>query len=557
MAASFDPAGLPFLTRRRFLGSAAAGLAASTVAGSGLAGCGGSGGRGGGAAVANGAIQPISASARATRSRDLRRAASDAEFARPLPTLADNGDEARYANRIGSFSKGLPHNSIGEVQSAAYASLITALTSGLPADFEAIQTGGANRLKNPQAGLCFDLETIDAQAITAPPAPRFDSAEAAAEMVELYWMALCRDVHFAAYGTDSTVAAAAAEMTGLVDWKGPKLGGQVTPGTLFRGYSQNDLVGPWLSQFLWLRVPYGALAFDQLARTVPAGQEFLSDYPSFLAMQNGAAVPAQTFDPTRRYIRNLRDLAEWVHNDPLFQAALNACLILLSFGDQALDPGNPYRTSTRQCGFITLGPVMFQALLGEVALRAMKATWFQKWFVHRRLRPEVYAGRVHVHATGLANYPLHPQVLNSQAVQRILTAKGTRLLPQVFPEGSPLHPSYTAGHATVAAATVTLLKAFFDESFPIPGPVIPSADGLTLIPLPAGSNLTVGTELDKLAANIGIGRDAAGVHWYSDYVESARLGEAVAIAFLTELKPGFNETCSFTLRRFDGTQVTI
>lgn len=552
-----DPWELPFLTRRGFLGSAAAGLAASTVAGSGFAGCGGSSGGGGGAAVANGAIQPISASARATRSRDLRRAAADAEFARPLPTLADNGDEALYAGKLGSFSKGLQHNALGEVQSAAYASLITALTSGVHADFEAIQTGGTNRLKNPQAGLCFDLEAIDAQAITAPPAPRFDSAEAAAEMVELYWMALCRDVHFADYATDATVAAAAAEMSGLTDWKGPKLGGNVTPGTLFRGFSQNDLVGPYLSQFLWLRVPYGALFFDQLARTVPAGQEFLTDYASFLAMQNGAAVPAQTFDPARRYVRNLRDLAEWVHNDPLFQAAFNACLILLSFGDQALDPGNPYRTSTRQCGFITLGPVMFQAMLGEVALRAMKATWFQKWYVHRRLRPEAYAGRVHVHATGQANYPLHPQVLNSQAVQRILSAKGTRLLPQVFPEGCPLHPAYTAGHATVAAATVTLLKAFFDESFPIPSPVIPSADGLTLIPLAAGSNLTVGTELDKLAANIGIGRDAAGVHWYSDYAESARLGEAVAIAFLTELKPGFNEPCSFTLRKFDGTQVTI
>lgn len=546
----------PFaFTRRDFLGTTGAALATSALAGSGFAGCGGSR-RGGGFTSVGGAIQPVPAADRASRSRDLRRSAADAEFARQLPTHTDNGDEALYANKIGSFTKGLPHNAIGEVDPVAYQSLITALTSGLHADFEAIQTAGPNRLKNPQAGLCYDLEAIDAQAITAPPAPRFDSAEAAAEMVELYWMALCRDVHFADYGTHPDVAAAAAEMSSLTDWKGAKQNGQVTAQSLFRGFSSNDQIGPYLSQFLWQPVPYGALHFDQLARTVPAGQEFMTDYASFLAMQNGAAIPQQTFDPTRRYIRNLRDLAEWVHNDPLFQASFNACLILLSYGDQALDPGNPYRSSTRQCGFITHGPVMFQALLGEVALRAMKATWFQKWFIHRRLRPEAFGGCVHVHATGQANYPLHPQVLNSQAVQRILAAKGTRLLPQVFPEGSPVHPSYTAGHATVAAATITVLKAFFNEGFPIPNPVIPAADGLTLLPL-GGASLTVGTELDKLAANIGIGRDAAGVHWYSDYAESARLGEAVALAFLTELKACFNEPVTWTLRRFDGTPTTI
>jgi hypothetical protein len=30
----------------------------------------------------------------------------------------------------------------------------------------------------------------------------------------------------------------------------------------------------------------------------------------------------------------------------------------------------------------------------EVATRALKAVWFQKWFVHMRLRPEVFACRV-------------------------------------------------------------------------------------------------------------------------------------------------------------------
>ena len=41
-------------------------------------------------------------------------------------------------------------------------------------------------------------------------------------------------------------------------------------------------------------------------------------------------------------------------------------------------------------------------------------------------------------------------------------------------------------------------------------------------------------ELDKVAANIAIGRNMGRVHWRSDYTESMRLGEKVAIQLLLE-----------------------
>src|SRR5207342_1728041 len=37
-----------------------------------------------------------------------------------VPVQTPNGDEDRYRNRIGNFSKGLPHNATGEVDAAAY-----------------------------------------------------------------------------------------------------------------------------------------------------------------------------------------------------------------------------------------------------------------------------------------------------------------------------------------------------------------------------------------------------------------------------------------------------
>ena len=46
--------------------------------------------------------------------------------------------------------------------------------------------------------------------------------------------------------------------------------------------------------------------------------------------------------------------------------------------------------------------------------------------------------------------------------------------------------------------------------------------------------LTLEGELNKLAANISIGRNMAGVHYYSDYYDSLRMGEEIAIGILEE-----------------------
>jgi hypothetical protein len=139
----------------------------------------------------------------------------------------------------------------------------------------------------------------------------------------------------------------------------------------------------------------------------------------------------------------------------------------------------------------------------------------------------------------------------------LFSKNGTYLLPMAFPEGCPTHPAYGAGHATVGGACVTVLKALFDESFIIPNPVQAGDDGLSLVPY-SGPPLTVGGELNKLAANVGVGRNIAGVHWRTDATESLRLGEAVAIRFLTEEHECFNEQYTgLSLTKFDGTTVTI
>ncbi|HYY57645.1 MAG TPA: hypothetical protein VE842_09960 [Pyrinomonadaceae bacterium] len=133
-----------------------------------------------------------------------------------------------------------------------------------------------------------------------------------------------------------------------------------------------------------------------------------------------------------------------------------------------------------------------------------------------------------------------------------------------FPEGSPIHPAYGAGHATVAGACVTILKAWFDEKTKLSDlavtPMVADATGNNTVPYTGldAKKLTVRGELDKFAANIAIGRNQAGVHWRSDYTESILPGEKVAISVLEDTGFTYNENFKgFTLTKFDGTKVTV
>lgn len=538
--------------RREFLGRAL-GVAALSIAGVPLI-----------AANAD-APQPSGAEATAaTRRREeackIRHDAAALEREQPLAQHSSNGDEVLFENKIASYSKYLPHNELGEVDPNAYAQLLLALASGDPAQFESIPLGGSGKLVDPQAAYAFDLEGADSHRLGIAVPPGFSSSWQAGEMVELYWQALTRDVPFIDFASNRLIAAAITDLSTMSDFRGPKSGRAVTPETLFRGETASDLAGPYVSQFLLRDVPCGATTIVQRYRATSPGDDHMRDYEAWLKSQNG--MPPQTpnrYDTTARYIRNGRDLGEFARRDFTYQAFLNACLILLSFGPAALDRANPYLNSATQDGFVTFGASHILDLVARVTGAALRAAWCQKWLVHRRLRPEVFAARVHNRIAGMAAYPIHPEVFTSQAASTVFGKSGSYLLPMAYPEGSPAHPAYPAGHSAIAGACVTVLKAFFNESFVIPKLVQASADGLSLLPFSGQPlTLTVGGELNKLASNIGFGRTMAGVHWRSDVIEGMKLGEAVALSILQCVKMTCRKDfAGFTLTRFDGSVTTV
>ncbi|WP_373558531.1 vanadium-dependent haloperoxidase [Bacillus sp. FJAT-45350] len=502
-------------------------------------------------------LGPLSLSQRKFKAFRIRTKAALFYKKVPIRQHLSNGDSKRFPKKIANYSKGLPHNELGEVDLNAYNKYIAALDSGDPNNFENIPLGGARKLVNPQAAYAYELVGPDSHQLVLAPPPPFSSAQLAGEMVEDYWQALTRDVPFNEYETNPLTIAATQELSSLSRFRGPKINGQVTPQTLYRENLPGALVGPYVSQFLWKNIPYVGTNIVQRYRTTVGGDDHLTSYEDWLAVQNGEAPPTSSnFDPTPRYIRNHRDLGQYVHNDVSVESALGTFFILLEYGPEAIDPNNPYLDSDTQVGLATFGAPHALDFVTRAARPALLAAWFQKWLVHRRFRPEAFGGRIHNKLTGAADYPIHHEVLSSEALALTFERYGTYLLPQAYPEGSPTHPSYPAGHSSFIGATVTMLKAFFNESFVIPEPVVASSDGLSLMSF--DGTLTIGGELNKLAYNISIGRDAAGVHYRSSGINGLRLGEAIAIEILRDYRKTYNEDFKgFTFTKFDGKQIRI
>jgi len=480
------------------------------------------------------------------------------------PARAPFPDKDLHPDGSLSYTKALPHNALGAVEQPSFQQLRKAIETRDPSAFERILIGNVTKLANPQAAFSRELDGPDPASISIAAPPLFSSDEQAAEAVELYWKALARDVHFSEYETSPVIAAACKELSTFPGFNGPREQGQVTPRNIFRGHTPGDLAGPYISQFLLADIQYGVYTIPQRLAPPEAGMDYATTFSRWLAVQNGEARVSDPHEPRVRYhldpgsvyLRNGRDLTELVHRDFSYQVFVNAGLSLLSL-KAPLDRGNPYRRSRTQAGFCTFGEAHLMDLVARVTNCALKACWYGKWVTYLRLRPEEYGGKVHLQLTGAVDYPVSRTLKGSEAVQRVYDMYDSYLLPQAYPEGGPTHPAYPAGHATIAGACATVLKAFFDESFELRDPVTASPDGQSLEPCQAPA-LRVGGELNKLASNIAMGRNFAGIHWRTDATAGLEVGEQVAIAILSNVKQTCNEhPCSFSLTRFDGSTIVI
>ena len=542
---------------------------------------------------------------RAAQSDQVRSTTSRAESAAikaafPHPT---NGDEETYANQsfAGSFSKTLPHDAVtGLVVPSAYQALINGFTQGTQAALDAVPAGGPGKLAGPLSPLAFQLQGVDTTAATqAFVPPSINSAGGAAEMVELYWEAFVRDVPFIDYSSNPLIAQAVSDLNKLSAFAGPS---PVTPQNIFRyGTSSafpnanaffDATIGPYTSQILYQTHGLDGVTYvPQISTKLPVadpntgqvltgpgtGVDFMTNFPEYLFVENGKGAfdHTDTTDPQVRFVRNGRDMGALVSQDSIYSIYFRAAIILQGLG-VPVQPSSPYANDTRINGFNTFSTAWLFNLIGA-AQQTEGPAFYQKWYVHRKLRPEAFGNLVDgiLGKRFTLSPSLHSDLLNSAVlplifqrnqqlnVKRGAGTTGSVLLPQQSNNGSPSHPDPPAGHAFTAGCSVTLLKAVFDvgtpdnpKPWPAP-PVQASADGLSLVP--ASGNLTLLGELNKLAFNVSEGRDWLGIHTrIGGNSLGMTLGEATAISLLNDLGFTYPESFpGFTLTKFDGTVITV
>jgi hypothetical protein len=576
----------------------------------------------------------------------------DQSKSQPDPSLPDATAFAHYRKALdGAYLNALGASGGGE---AADFAAIEALENYIGAPPDPAEKDKKFKFTNPLGGLGYELEGLDPPFTNLGPPYPFDSvqefrtADTAAQMAEVYWLAKLRDVSLSALDaekdpgtTDKDVREAWSDLNAFSWYK--RTVGPIPWNRLFRvdlrtarNRNANDPfgfagveIGPYLSQFFLIGtadkatgkdersgiVNLGSLRLDQRQRTVIKKNYLFRPAPlstdmEYLALHNGSrtAIGTDIFEADPRFITTVRDGANYVHFDEIYQEYLIAASILLAriprSGDtivaqvqsvrpgqdgqtrrvpseevaatvsettgvpaDMLNPGNPYRRAEAQVGFATFGITHILTLLAEVSTRAHKAAWYHKWSL-RWLRPEEFAARIHWKLTGGASYDIHDDLISSKdgGERKILSvirdmnkaagADPSYLLPMAYPEGSPTHPARPSGHSTVAGAATTILKGLFNGFHDLTQTMPPALSALEpdgkggLQPYTARQVLTIGGELNKLASNVSMFRMMGGVHWRGDSVSGLVLGEQIGVHLLIEQTQALRDATGRITTRF-------
>ena len=458
-------------------------------------------------------------------------------------------DYTNLLNARGVFSKGFPHPDGKGPDNTVYQSFVNAIRNK---DRVAIDNINNTYKKLVDSYCVCDLELVGAYKssfkVDNPPAPL--SEKQAAELIEVYNMSLVRDVPFSEWNTSPIISNALTSLNMVkTALDAPTQGGNITVNTLFREDTAGDLSGGYVSQFLYYPITLGAFTIEQ-KYVSPNSTNFMNTPSTYLNMWNGGSpvVPPQLTGPTR-YMLTLRDCANYIHLDQIWQPSYMTAQILLN-------RGIPFSiTCPNRLGgkFINLGANDLFQLMTDACKLAMNTTWMYKW-CKLGYRPEEMAYQVHLKKTEGSGLEFPTSLLNNPVLNEIFAQNGNYLMPQAYPEGAPPHPSFPSGHATISGAMGTIMKAFFDCTRTIPAKG-PNADGSALVDL--GYNLNVGDELDKFISNCGVFRNFAGIHYRSDAEGGILIGEQVAIQLLQEYVKRYADKVMFTLKKRDGTTIQI
>ena len=482
------------------------------------------------------------------------------------------------------FSKTLEHDPVTSFPLCSHVQKIVEAVSTPPRAemFTAIPRapGSVQKLEGPQTS--WDSMLMTSPAATSATAKKLTDPEFGFEIAEVFAMALLRDKPFVSWAQDAEVQQV-IDVLNTYSQKStaPLEGGVITLRSLMRGAGADETIGPYVSQYLLQPFQYGNLKITQ-KYAIENDPHEPTAWKEFIKIQDGRPTETRADKDGESFNFSPRILGSAVHNDPLFQFYYNAALISFQCGISASGMTGDAPPSTISAWTQGGGPDVFGTVSG-VALSALKAGWWHKWQHAMRIRPEAVGGLFEFCKNNLAKCERVPELRPMydafrQGLKNMTLAftgrtggSETLLLATQYPEGSPTHPSWPAGHATVAGACVTILKAMLNthnannEKLPWPTEQCTAFEAHAQGELSSyagadAGDMTIVGELNKLASNAALGRNFAGVHFRSDGDQGLVIGEQIAIQYLESklqeyaLKSVLN---SFTLEKFDGTIIVI
>lgn len=216
-----------------------------------------------------------------------------------------------------------------------------------------------------------------------------------------------------------------------------------------------------LSPFLW----------DTEVDNRKDGQNFMTTEKNYNHIQAGNFPKEKIVTKGKKKIQTMRDLATYVHSDDPYEQWTRIIKMLCDMGIPQKLPKALHNSDTgvgrrfTSWGWFTLAGIVHEGL------RKSAVASFQYKWTHFIPRPEEYA-----------------------------QVAGFGLLPQCYPEGSPMHPSERAMHSFAVLVGAEMTKLMFDGSQKVDD-----------------WDMTVDQAIDLFAENVGLGRLAAGVHRMRDH----------------------------------------
>jgi|TARA_B110000259_G_scaffold160983_1_gene184804 hypothetical protein len=489
--------------------------------------------------------------------------------------ISSNGD-AFYPYM---FSKTLEHDTTtGFPLKDDVDKIIEALNEGTEESLDAIPQSASSTRRLEGVLSCSSFNLMGTDSVVYAPTNFFhvDTEEGSFEMAEVYARSLLRDVNFKNYSNNDSSAIMTDLNTYTLKTSAPVDNGNITAKTLFRGTGQDETIGPYISQYLLCPFNYGNMPIEQKF-TPENDQPQTLTKAEWLNIQNGS-VSGSIVKTNPEYIWNGRVLGSKVHNDPLFQFYYNAALISIQNGIKPETFHHPKTSAWTSGG----SPNLF-ASVAHVCQGALRCAWNAKYNLGMKIRPEVYAARLALQEEIGFDSSKVPGLdsmasLMTQGIKTKIKAKsiskggpGKLYLLLQFPEGSPTHPSWCAGHAAVAGAATTVLKAMLNchepdgvtrKAWPIQAKEARDQSVLQNYTEDDASQMTIIGELNKLGSNVTLGRDFAGVHYRCDGDCGIKLGEDYAITYLIDVAKEYHESQNgqfkgWLLEKYDGSRVKI